>query len=84
MCSYKENRNKESKVKKTLISLFYRLNNKISNVKMLPGASDFRVFKKDVKDAIISLKENNRFLKGIFSWIGFNTSGRTFFPQSPL
>ena len=84
VCSYKENRNKESKVKKTLISLFYRLNNKISNVKMLPGASDFRVFKKDVKDAIISLKENNRFLKGIFSWIGFNTIYMPYEPSDRL
>ena len=84
VCSYKENRNKESKLKKTLISIFYRINNRISNVKMLPGASDFRVFKKDVRDAIISLKENNRFLKGIFSWIGFNTIYMPYEPSERL
>ena len=84
VCSYKENRNKESKIKKTLVSIFYRLNNRISNVKMLPGASDFRVFKKSVKDAIISLKENNRFLKGIFSWIGFNTIYMPYEPEERL
>lgn len=73
VASYKENRSDESPLKRTLTALFYKLNNRISNVKLLPGASDFRVFKSNVKDAIISLPENKRFLKGIFSWIGFNT-----------
>lgn len=73
VASYKENRKDEPALKRTLTSLFYRINNKISEAKLLPGASDFRVFKSEVKDAIISLPENTRFLKGIFSWIGFNT-----------
>lgn len=73
VASYKEKRKDEPALKRTLTSLFYRINNKISEAKLLPGASDFRVFKEEVKDAIISLPENTRFLKGIFSWIGFNT-----------
>lgn len=57
VAAYKENRNDESAIKRTLTSIFYRFNNHISEVKLLPGASDFRVFKSTVKDAIISLPE---------------------------
>ena len=45
-CAYKSNREDEGSLKRTLTSLFYKINNKISDVKLLPGASDFRVFKK--------------------------------------
>lgn len=37
------------------------------------GASDFRMFRHSVVESIISLKENNRFSKGIFSWVGYKT-----------
>lgn len=80
VCAYKSSRKAESSLKRTLTSLFYRFNNLISDVKLLPGASDFRVFKASVKDAIISLPEKTRFLKGIFSWVGFNT---IYVPYSP-
>lgn len=73
VCAYKASRSDEGALKRALTSLFYRINNRISEINLLPGASDFRIFKSCVKDAIISLKENNRFLKGIFSWVGFNT-----------
>lgn len=73
VASYKESRKDETTLKRTLTSIFYRINNLLSDVKLLPGASDFRVFKSCVKDAIISLPEKTRFLKGIFSWVGFNT-----------
>ena len=84
VCAYKENRNDEPRLKRMLTAIYYKLNNNISNVKMLPGASDFRVFKKEVKDAIISLKESNRFLKGIFSWVGFNTIYVPYTPEKRL
>ena len=83
VCSYQESRS-ESKLKKALVSIFYRINNKLSDVRMLPGASDFRIFKKSVKDAIISLTENNRFLKGIFSWVGFNTIYVPYTPEKRI
>lgn len=73
VAAYRENRNSDNKVKVFLTPLFYRIINKISEIKLLPGASDFRVFKSCVKDAIISLPERSRFLKGMFSWVGFNT-----------
>ncbi len=53
--------------------LFYKIMNKISKTKFVDGASDFRMFKKTVTEKIIYLDEKNRFSKGIFSWIGFNT-----------
>lgn len=84
VASYKENREDESSIKRTLTSLFYRFNNMISNVKLLPGASDFRIFKSCVRDAIISLPEEERFLKGMFSWVGFNTIYVPYTPSKRL
>lgn len=81
VCAYREDRSDESSIKRTLTSLFYRVNNWISYVRLLPGASDFRIFKKEVKDALLSMKESNRFLKGMFSWVGFNT---IYVPYTPL
>lgn len=52
---------------------FYFLIDKISDVHFESGASDFRMFRRCVLDAILSLTEKNRFSKGIFSWVGFNT-----------
>lgn len=80
VASYKDSREDERTLKRTLTALFYKANNFISNVKLLPGASDFRVFKRCVRDAIVSLPEKQRFLKGIFSWIGFNT---VYVPYTP-
>ena len=68
-----KNRNKESFFNRTCKNMFYKLLNKLSDVKFVNGASDFRMFRRNIVDAIISLEENNRFSKGIFSWIGFNT-----------
>lgn len=81
VCAYKSSRKDEKPIKRTLTSLFYRFNNIVSDVKLLPGASDFRVFKSSVKDAIISLPEKTRFLKGIFSWVGFNTIYVPYMPE---
>ena len=68
-----KDRLKENIVKRNLKKLFYKICNKLSDIKLVDGASDFRMFRKNVKDAILSLNEFNRFTKGIFSWIGFNT-----------
>ena len=53
-------------------NLFYKFIDSISDVHFENAASDFRMFRKNVKDAILSLEENNRFSKGIFAWVGFN------------
>ncbi len=53
--------------------LFYKFINRISKTNFVDGASDFRMFRKKVVESILSLSEKNRFSKGIFSWVGFNT-----------
>lgn len=52
---------------------FYVIINKISDADVVDGARDFRLMKRDMVDAIISLNEYNRFSKGIFGWVGFKT-----------
>ncbi|MGX7012879.1 glycosyltransferase family 2 protein [Vagococcus silagei] len=52
---------------------FYKLINKISDTEMVDGARDFRLMTRQMVDAILELTEYNRFSKGIFSWVGFNT-----------
>ncbi|GAB2021315.1 glycosyltransferase family 2 protein [Pseudolactococcus yaeyamensis] len=52
---------------------FYKIINNISNVKMIDGARDFRLMTRQVIDAILELNEVNRFSKGLFSWVGFDT-----------
>lgn len=84
VASYRESHQDENKIKVVLTSIFYKIINRISDVKMLPGASDFRVFNKKVKEALISLREKNRFLKGMFSWVGFNTIYVPYTPNKRL
>ncbi len=52
---------------------FYRIINKFVEVEIVDGARDFRLMKRPVVDAILSLKEVNRFSKGLFVWVGFKT-----------
>lgn len=52
---------------------FYRIINAISDADIVDGARDFRLMKKEMADAIVSMSEYNRFSKGIFGWIGFRT-----------
>lgn len=63
----------EPPIRSFFARLFYKLINKISNVDIIDGARDFRLMTAKMKDAILSLKEYNRFSKGIFGWVGFNT-----------
>lgn len=52
---------------------FYKFVNKISDVDMPDGAGDFRMMSRQMISAVISMSEVQRFSKGIFSWVGFNT-----------
>ena len=52
---------------------FYRLINKMVEVEIVDGARDFRMMTRQMVESIISLPEHNRFSKGIFAWVGFNT-----------
>ncbi|MGN1180137.1 MAG: glycosyltransferase family 2 protein [Suilimivivens sp.] len=53
--------------------MFYRLMNRISETEIVDGARDFRLMTRQVVDALLTMKEYNRFTKGIFGWVGFNT-----------
>ncbi len=63
----------EAKLKTFFAKVFYKIMKSTTNTEMKQGAQDFRIMTKQVKDAILELKEYNRFSKGIFSWIGFKT-----------
>ena len=52
---------------------FYKLINRISDLDLVDGARDYRIMTRQVVDAILELEEYNRFSKGLFNWIGFNT-----------
>ena len=52
---------------------FYKTINKLSDVNLRQDASDFRTFRRNVAESILSLGESHRFSKGIFAWIGYNT-----------
>lgn len=52
---------------------FYRMMNRISDTEIVDGARDFRLMTRQVVDSLLQMKEYNRFTKGIFSWVGFNT-----------
>lgn len=63
----------EAKIKSFLSDQFYHVINKISQTNIVPGARDYRMMTRQMVDAVLSLKEYNRFSKGIFSWVGFKT-----------
>ena len=60
--------------KKWTSGLFYRLLNFISGTRVLPGAADFRALSRRAVDALKSMPEYHRFLRGMVSWIGFKTA----------
>ncbi|MBR6694603.1 MAG: glycosyltransferase family 2 protein [Clostridia bacterium] len=63
----------EPPIRSFFARMFYKLINKISQTEIVDGARDFRLMKRCMVDAILSMTEYNRFSKGIFSWVGFRT-----------
>lgn len=63
----------EPVVRSFFARLFYRLMNHISKTEIVDGARDYRLMTRQVVDAILSMTEYNRFTKGIFGWVGFET-----------
>ena len=63
----------EPPIRSFFARMFYKIINKMSDIEMVDGARDYRLMKRQVVDAIISLKEYNRYSKGLFSFVGFNT-----------
>ena len=63
----------ESKLKSGFSKAFYKIINRISEASIEEGAQDYRIMRRKVVQAILSMPEYNRFSKGIFSWVGFQT-----------
>lgn len=69
----RSNRDGESGFKSFLSDSFYKVANRLTEVELDSGAQDFRIMKRKVAEAMLSMTEHNRFTKGIFSWVGFKT-----------
>lgn len=63
----------EPPVRSFFARLFYKIMNRISDADIMDGARDYRLMNRKMVDAILSMCEYNRFSKGIFGWIGFDT-----------
>lgn len=63
----------EPPVRSFFARMFYRLMKKISKTEIMDGARDYRLMTRQMVDAILSMREYNRFTKGIFGWVGFRT-----------
>ena len=68
-----QDRRGEGKVLSFFKKSFYSIINKLSDVTLQPDASDFRTFRRSVRDSILDLAEYHRFSKGIFAWVGYDT-----------
>ena len=68
-----QDRRSEGKVLSFFKKSFYFIINKLSDVTLHPDASDFRTFRRSVRDSILELAEYHRFSKGIFAWVGYST-----------
>ena len=63
----------EPKIRSFFARMFYKIINKISKTEIIDGARDFRMMTRQMVNAILEMSEYNRFSKGIFGWVGFNT-----------
>ena len=63
----------ESRIRSAFSSLFYKISNRMSDVKMPQAAVDFRIMTRQMVDSILELSEVERFSKGIFAWVGYKT-----------
>ena len=60
-------------IRKAFTKMWYKLIKKLSNSNQLPGARDFRLMKRPMVDSILSMKEYNRYMKGMFDYVGYKT-----------
>ena len=68
-----QNKRREFFIMNILKACFYKLINSLSDITFINKASDFRVLRRNVLNSVLMLSEYNRFSKGIFSFVGFNT-----------
>ncbi len=72
VATYQDKRG-ESTILKFFKNMFYKVINKVTEVTFVNGASDFRTFRRNMLETILSMSEGDRFTKGIFAWVGFRT-----------
>ncbi len=73
IASRRVDRKGESPIRSFFAKIFYKVIRKISKINIMSGARDFRMMTRQMVDSIVSLREYNRFSKGIFQWVGFET-----------
>ncbi|MCB4210920.1 glycosyltransferase family 2 protein [Lactiplantibacillus plantarum] len=69
----RQDRDGESKIRSFFARMFYKWINKVSSLELVDGARDFRVMTRQMVDSVLSMDERERFSKGLFNWVGFNT-----------
>ena len=68
----------EARIRSAFSRMFYKINSKMTDVDLVQGAVDYRIMSRQMVDAVLSLSERQRFSKGIFSWVGFDTKWISF------
>lgn len=63
----------EPPIRSFFARMFYKIMNKISDTDIVDGARDFRLMNRKFVDALLQMKEYNRFSKGLFGWVGYKT-----------
>ena len=71
--AYRTTRTGEKKIRSFFSRAFYKFNNRLTDVKIPYNAVDFRIMSRQMVDSIVAISERQRFSKGIFSWVGFDT-----------
>ena len=72
VAAYRKDRTGESKIRSFFSRAFFKLASKITKLDFREGEEDYRMMNRMFVDAVLSIKEKNRFTKGIFQWVGFN------------
>lgn len=67
------NRKGEPKIRSFFARMFYKLMRHLSEIEIADGARDYRLMRREMVDSILSVGESNRFSKGIFAWVGYET-----------
>ena len=81
VCAVREHRADEGWVKRLGTKMFYGIVNAGASVRIPEGAGDFRLMDRRVVDALVALPERNRFLKGLYAWVGFDTVYLPYVPE---
>ena len=74
----RQNRSDESWLKRSCAKIFYQITSKIDHINIPANAGDFRLLDRKIVNALQKLPERNRFMKGLYSWVGFKQIGIPF------